>query len=141
LEVIEEWKRQTCEFAIQSDDNLVSLISKSLDAMTTIHNTSTDRNIRRTLDALDIERSLFLRSEKTKEPSIRSLMYGIIESLHLTLLHLTSERNHSKYSEEILKPANEIPVSTPLPLEPKEEPIDQFDAIPYGVQVKLSSNH
>ncbi|GMS91459.1 hypothetical protein PENTCL1PPCAC_13634, partial [Pristionchus entomophagus] len=88
LSVVEEWKSKTCEFAIQSDDTLVSLISKGFDVISAIHKTSKHSNIKRTLESLDIELSIYLRSENIKDPSFRTLIYGFVESFRLTLQHL-----------------------------------------------------
>ncbi|GMS90311.1 hypothetical protein PENTCL1PPCAC_12486, partial [Pristionchus entomophagus] len=105
--IVEEWKTKICEYAIQSDDIFIPMISTAFDAMYTILKISKHCDIKRTLEALDFERSLYLRSGKTKETSVRSLMYGVIESLHLTLVHLTSSRS-----------------SPTLPLKPQEESIE-----------------
>ncbi|GMS90795.1 hypothetical protein PENTCL1PPCAC_12970, partial [Pristionchus entomophagus] len=113
---------QTCEFAIQSDDTFVSVISKGFDVMSAIHRNSNHPNIQRTLEALDIELSLYMRSENIKGTSIQSLMYGIIQSLQLTLLHLST--------------ATQIPRCSPLfPVEPKEEPIDVSETTPSDNQL------
>ncbi|GMS86092.1 hypothetical protein PENTCL1PPCAC_8267, partial [Pristionchus entomophagus] len=83
------------------------------------------QHIQRALESLDIELSMVMRIEKTKDPSIRSMMCGLIESVHLVLLQLTEERNKSKVSEDASKQAVEIPILTTYPLvEPKEEPVD-----------------
>ncbi|GMS90776.1 hypothetical protein PENTCL1PPCAC_12951, partial [Pristionchus entomophagus] len=112
LSTIEGWKRKTCEYYIQSDDALVPLISKAFDTMSEIHKPSKHSQIQRTLDSLDLELSLYRRSEDTKEPSLRPLIYGIMESLHLTLRRVS------------------IPSSPPsLFVEPKEEPIDEPEPI------------
>ncbi|GMT00108.1 hypothetical protein PENTCL1PPCAC_22282, partial [Pristionchus entomophagus] len=115
---IGEWKIKTCKFAIQSDDSFISVISKGFDVMTAIHNGSDHSCIKRTLDALDIELSFYRRSNKSKEPSIQSLMYGFMESLRQTF---------------VLSPTlMTIPRSTPslFPNDPKEEPVDGSDMIP-----------
>ncbi|GMS80857.1 hypothetical protein PENTCL1PPCAC_3032, partial [Pristionchus entomophagus] len=90
------------------------------------------QHIQRSLEALDIELSIFRRSEKNKEPSVRSLTYGLMESLHLALLQLTEEGSLAKYSEDASKQTHQIPIFAPFPLiEPKEEPIDIDQSIPY----------
>ncbi|GMR44061.1 hypothetical protein PMAYCL1PPCAC_14258, partial [Pristionchus mayeri] len=86
---IKEWKKKCVEFSDQSTDALVSVISKGFDAMFNIVKNSELSHIRRALRALHFERSLSFRDENIEELSLRSLMYGVIESIHLVLLHLT----------------------------------------------------
>ncbi|GMT02542.1 hypothetical protein PENTCL1PPCAC_24716, partial [Pristionchus entomophagus] len=123
--ILRTYSLQICEFAIVSDDTLVNVISKGVDVASKILKGSEHRNIQRALEYLDIELSIAMLSEKAKEPSLRSMMLGLIESVHLTLLHLTEEKSQSNSSEETLKQADQIPNLIPsFPLEPKEEPID-----------------
>ncbi|GMR43801.1 hypothetical protein PMAYCL1PPCAC_13996, partial [Pristionchus mayeri] len=54
----------------------------------------------RALASLELERNHCMRYENEKEISIRSLVYGVIESLHMTLLHLIEKKNQEKSSVE-----------------------------------------
>ncbi|GMS83444.1 hypothetical protein PENTCL1PPCAC_5619, partial [Pristionchus entomophagus] len=131
LSTVQDWKEKICEFAIQSDDNLASVLSKGFDVASIILKGSEHRNIQRALESLGINLSICMRSEKTKDPSIRTMMCGFIESVHLVLLQLTEERNQPRDSEETSEQTNQIPNFTQLlPMTVKEEPIDVSHSIP-----------
>ncbi|GMR57212.1 hypothetical protein PMAYCL1PPCAC_27407, partial [Pristionchus mayeri] len=66
--------------------------SRALEGMAIIMKDSEPCRIQRALRSLDLERSNCLKFENSKEPSLRSMMYGLIESLHLALTHLTREK-------------------------------------------------
>ncbi|GMS88810.1 hypothetical protein PENTCL1PPCAC_10985, partial [Pristionchus entomophagus] len=70
--------------------------------------------------------------EKKRDPSIRSMMGGLIESVHLVLLHLTEERRQSKSSEEESAIQTDQFFAAPSLMEPNEEPIDVFKSLPNG---------
>ncbi|GMR43348.1 hypothetical protein PMAYCL1PPCAC_13543 [Pristionchus mayeri] len=53
------------------------------------------------LRSLDIGRRHCLGFENTEEFSIRSLIYGLIECLNITLVHLTEKKNQGKPSAEL----------------------------------------
>ncbi|GMR34904.1 hypothetical protein PMAYCL1PPCAC_05099, partial [Pristionchus mayeri] len=108
---IEEWKKKCLEFSNQSIDALVSVILKGIDSMFNIVKNSDICHIRRSLRTLDFERSQSFHDDITDEFSIRSLMYGMMESIHLTLLHLTEKRNQSNRSEEVPTGQNHFPSS------------------------------
>ncbi|GMR54777.1 hypothetical protein PMAYCL1PPCAC_24972, partial [Pristionchus mayeri] len=89
LSIIKEWKKKGLEFSNLSIDAFVSAILRGFDSMFHIVNKAAFDTIRRSLRALDFERSQSFHDENIEEISIRSMMYGMIESIHLTLVHLT----------------------------------------------------
>ncbi|GMR55253.1 hypothetical protein PMAYCL1PPCAC_25448, partial [Pristionchus mayeri] len=64
------------------------------------------------LRVLDIERSESFSDENIEEFSIRSAMYGTIESIHMTLLHLTENMNRQTSSDEV--PTKESHILIPI---------------------------
>ncbi|GMS91208.1 hypothetical protein PENTCL1PPCAC_13383, partial [Pristionchus entomophagus] len=89
--IVDRWRAKTCEFAIQSDDDLVALISKEFDVLSAILGKSTQCYIQRALGALGIAISAYIRSGRTNEPSLQCLMFALLQSAHLTLSHLHEE--------------------------------------------------
>ncbi|GMR43771.1 hypothetical protein PMAYCL1PPCAC_13966, partial [Pristionchus mayeri] len=83
------------KFASRSTDVLVPITSRLFDALSLILKSSDLPHIRSALTSVNFDRKKYLRFEKTDEPSIRLLMHGLIESLHLTLNHLTEGRTES----------------------------------------------
>ncbi|GMR43350.1 hypothetical protein PMAYCL1PPCAC_13545, partial [Pristionchus mayeri] len=57
--------------------------------------------ILRSLGSLDIGRRHSFGFENAEEFSIRTLIYGLIECLHMTLLQLIEKKNQEKSSEEL----------------------------------------
>ncbi|GMR44031.1 hypothetical protein PMAYCL1PPCAC_14227, partial [Pristionchus mayeri] len=81
-----------------------SVISKVFDLVGIMMKNSESCHIQRALECLDCERVICLKFEKSKEPSIRSLTLGLIESFHLTLLHLMGEKEETyEKAESIIK--------------------------------------
>ncbi|GMR31299.1 hypothetical protein PMAYCL1PPCAC_01494, partial [Pristionchus mayeri] len=112
VSTIEEWKKKCVEYSNQSIDALVNVISRCFDSMFVIFKNADISHIRRALRTLDFERSQSFEDENIAEISIRSLMYGVMESIHLTFLHLTEKMNRSKTEEEISNEENHLPTST-----------------------------
>ncbi|GMS97659.1 hypothetical protein PENTCL1PPCAC_19834, partial [Pristionchus entomophagus] len=97
LETVEGWQKKSSVLVGQSEDGIVSILNKAFDVMALFHNKrSTDKNIRLALAHLQVERSLNLQYEKIGNDSTRDLMYGLIESLQLTLSELVEGRNGTK---------------------------------------------
>ncbi|GMS97694.1 hypothetical protein PENTCL1PPCAC_19869, partial [Pristionchus entomophagus] len=59
LSIVERWRGKTCEFSIQSEDDLVSLISKEFDVLSAILGKSKQCYIQRALGALGIAISAY----------------------------------------------------------------------------------
>ncbi|GMR50603.1 hypothetical protein PMAYCL1PPCAC_20798, partial [Pristionchus mayeri] len=91
LATVEDWTRKTFEFSNQSTDLLAPVFSRTFDSMSIILKDAEPFLIQRSLRSLDFELSNCFQFEDSEEPSIRYLMFGVIESLHLTLAHLTDE--------------------------------------------------
>ncbi|GMR43798.1 hypothetical protein PMAYCL1PPCAC_13993, partial [Pristionchus mayeri] len=83
---------QAFKFASRSSDVLVPITSRVFDVPSLIFKNSDLPYIRSALTSVNFERKKYLRFENTDEISIRLLMHGLIESLHLTLNHLTEGR-------------------------------------------------
>ncbi|GMR38117.1 hypothetical protein PMAYCL1PPCAC_08312, partial [Pristionchus mayeri] len=93
LSIVAEWKRKACDFSEESTDSLVSVFSKCFEAGSAVLKKSDPCHIQRALASPDSEREICLRFEETNDPTIRFLMFGLIESLHLVLSHLTDKRS------------------------------------------------
>ncbi|GMR43756.1 hypothetical protein PMAYCL1PPCAC_13951, partial [Pristionchus mayeri] len=106
----------TSDFSSQLNDYLVPICLKAFDVMYLILNSDLKKNIVRTLSALKREYSTCLSFENTDELTIRYIMFGIIDSLHLTLLHMTGKRSGT-ISNESSKGKNKTSNST-LRLQP-----------------------
>ncbi|GMR31261.1 hypothetical protein PMAYCL1PPCAC_01456, partial [Pristionchus mayeri] len=91
LSTVEEWRKKSFELLRESDDVLVPVTSRVLDAFSLILKGSELHRIRNALAVIDLERSNCVEFEDTEEQSARSLSFGIIQSLHLTLKHLKEE--------------------------------------------------
>ncbi|GMR31302.1 hypothetical protein PMAYCL1PPCAC_01497, partial [Pristionchus mayeri] len=134
VSVIEEWKKQSLEFANQSFDGLVPVISKGFDSMFIIVKNAEICHIRRALRVLHFERSLSFHHDNIEEFSIRSLMYGMMESIHLILQQLTEKSDKSsKSSEEVSTEKNHLPISI-YPINSSDldstHSVDQVSTIP-----------
>ncbi|GMR35237.1 hypothetical protein PMAYCL1PPCAC_05433 [Pristionchus mayeri] len=95
LSTVEEWKIKTCQFSNHSTEALAALFSRTFEGMSTVLRNPDHCHIQRALASIEFELSNSLRFEETGELSIRSLMFGLIESLHLTLTHLTEDSQHT----------------------------------------------
>ncbi|GMR31292.1 hypothetical protein PMAYCL1PPCAC_01487 [Pristionchus mayeri] len=128
---IEEWKRKSCEFSNGSADPLASVIYKGFELMLMIVKNFEHNHIVRALGSFDFERTQSLRFDGVEEFSIRSLMYGVIESVHLTLQHLAEKKYQTSHSKEASTDKCDIETSSQnlnlsflLLKEPKEEPLE-----------------
>ncbi|GMR44105.1 hypothetical protein PMAYCL1PPCAC_14300, partial [Pristionchus mayeri] len=88
LSAVEEWKRKGCDVWIQSNDSFALLSMKVFDFLSAILKSSEPCDIQRTLESLRAERQICLKFEKKNDPSIQSLMFGIIETFEFAILHL-----------------------------------------------------
>ncbi|GMR50600.1 hypothetical protein PMAYCL1PPCAC_20795, partial [Pristionchus mayeri] len=92
-----------------SFDALISLITKAAMTLHIVIKSADVDQIRRVLASLESERSKRYDNEKFDAISIRSLTYGVIGSIQLTLAHLTEKRNQYKSTDE--KPTEEVNLS------------------------------
>ncbi|GMS90777.1 hypothetical protein PENTCL1PPCAC_12952 [Pristionchus entomophagus] len=145
LSIIDEWKGKTCEYYIQSDDALVPLISNAFDAMSEFNKTSNPSNIQKMLKTLDFELSLYRRAENVKNLSFRSLVFGIMESLHLTLSNVilpmsspSSSPEPNDQTRDVSEPIsidNQISMYSPsFTIEPNDQTMDMTEPIPIDNQ-------
>ncbi|GMR44059.1 hypothetical protein PMAYCL1PPCAC_14256, partial [Pristionchus mayeri] len=84
------------ELSDLTSDTLVSVFSRTLESISVILKDFEPRLVERALKSLDFERSNCIQLEESEEPSIRSLTLGLIESFHITLLHLMGEKGQNK---------------------------------------------
>ncbi|GMS96965.1 hypothetical protein PENTCL1PPCAC_19140, partial [Pristionchus entomophagus] len=75
-------------FYEQSDDGILPLMTRGFKAMKLLHSRTYDRKIQRALITLDSERKISMQLENSNADPVRIVMYGFIESSHLTFLHL-----------------------------------------------------
>ncbi|GMR50597.1 hypothetical protein PMAYCL1PPCAC_20792, partial [Pristionchus mayeri] len=113
LSAIVKLKKKCYEMNNISFDALVSLQTIAVITLHIVVKSSDICQIRRVLSSLESERSKRFAKETFGHISIRSLTYGIIESIQLTLTHLTEKRNQSKSTGE--EPAEENHLSISLP--------------------------
>ncbi|GMR43787.1 hypothetical protein PMAYCL1PPCAC_13982, partial [Pristionchus mayeri] len=115
---ISEWSKRSSNFPEKLTEPLVSLFSRANETMLSIVTNIELRHILRSFGSLDSELSNYLKFENTDELSIRSLMYGVIQCVHLTLLHLIEKKNKTNSSEEVSVPeersTEELHTSTQL---------------------------
>ncbi|GMR31303.1 hypothetical protein PMAYCL1PPCAC_01498, partial [Pristionchus mayeri] len=97
---IEEWKIKSCQFSNRSADPLASVIYKGFESILMIIKNFEHSHIMRALGSLERERSHFQSFSNFREFSIRSLMYGMMESIHLILQQLTEKSDKSSKSSE-----------------------------------------
>ncbi|GMR43783.1 hypothetical protein PMAYCL1PPCAC_13978, partial [Pristionchus mayeri] len=125
LLIVEQWKRKANDFSIHSNDSLFSICLKAFDVMSRILESAHYSHIKLALDILKSEYSNCLHLENTSELSIRLVMFGIIESLHLTFVHLMEKRVEMMTSKELSKRANEINnLAQPLLAQSDADPFD-----------------
>ncbi|GMR43784.1 hypothetical protein PMAYCL1PPCAC_13979, partial [Pristionchus mayeri] len=91
LSIVEEWSRKCYDFSVRENDTLNGLFMKVFDVNSAILKNSEHRIIQRALENLNGKRSKYQRFENIREKSIRSVLYGIVESLHLTIVHLVEQ--------------------------------------------------
>ncbi|GMR43808.1 hypothetical protein PMAYCL1PPCAC_14003, partial [Pristionchus mayeri] len=91
------------DFSVRENDTLNGLFMKIFDMNSVILKNSENRITQRALENLNGKRSKYQRFENTNEKSIRSVMYGIIESLHLTIVHLLEQEDPSETSISIVE--------------------------------------
>ncbi|KAF8362458.1 hypothetical protein PRIPAC_89381 [Pristionchus pacificus] len=102
ISTIVKWKGQSSEIALHSKDKLVRVIDKGFNAMSLILSKESDyEDIYRALDLLDRERSISLKFETVKNDAVRDLVYGLLESVYLTMSELTEELNQMKERERV----------------------------------------
>ncbi|GMR43724.1 hypothetical protein PMAYCL1PPCAC_13919, partial [Pristionchus mayeri] len=99
LSIITESRKRAIAFKYQSDDPLVSHFLSVLKVMSLILKSAQYSKIKGALETVDSELSNRRRFENSNELSIRYLMFGIVECVHLTLLHLTKKRNQTNSME------------------------------------------
>ncbi|GMR43739.1 hypothetical protein PMAYCL1PPCAC_13934 [Pristionchus mayeri] len=102
LSIVVEWMNKAFDFS-DNDNSLNDIFLSLLDVLSAILKDSGTSAIQRALASLDSKRSICLRLEEDKDDSIRSLMYGLLECIHLTILYLTGHRESADISLEIIK--------------------------------------
>ncbi|GMR43796.1 hypothetical protein PMAYCL1PPCAC_13991, partial [Pristionchus mayeri] len=103
LLIVEEWSRKSYDFSVRENDALNGLFMKLFDVNSAILQNSEHRIIQRALENLNGKRSKYQRFENTNEKSIQSVMYGIVESLHLTIVHLLEQGDPSEKAQFIVE--------------------------------------
>ncbi|GMR43744.1 hypothetical protein PMAYCL1PPCAC_13939, partial [Pristionchus mayeri] len=81
LTTVEEWRKESFDFSRESDDVLIPVTSRAFDALSLILKGSDLPRIRNALAAMDFERSNCVQIDNAEEQSVRSLFFGIIQSL------------------------------------------------------------
>ncbi|GMR37673.1 hypothetical protein PMAYCL1PPCAC_07868, partial [Pristionchus mayeri] len=81
---------QGFELTNQSNDRLLSLMAKALETMNVFLSKGSDRdNIICSLLELDSQRSITMRFENSNSDPVRTMVFGLIQSLQATLLEQT----------------------------------------------------
>ncbi|GMR31004.1 hypothetical protein PMAYCL1PPCAC_01199, partial [Pristionchus mayeri] len=101
--IVVQLMRKAFDLSLASNDALSGLFVKTFDVMTPVLKDFEDRIIRRALETLYEKGSICERYENVKVPSVRSLMYGVIESLHFTIRHLTENGESSEIFQPIIE--------------------------------------
>ncbi|GMS86090.1 hypothetical protein PENTCL1PPCAC_8265, partial [Pristionchus entomophagus] len=115
LTIIEGWRRKNDDLFIKSNDGLCSVMTRGFDSMIPIFSLTPDRNhIQRASRSLDSERKLSMEYEGSNADSARIVMYGYIESAHLTILHLMEKIDSQQGRIDSLQAQldKNIPIST-----------------------------
>ncbi|GMS87372.1 hypothetical protein PENTCL1PPCAC_9547, partial [Pristionchus entomophagus] len=111
---VEDWLRKSVELCIQTDDELIPVVKKTLEAIVTIRNKKSDeKSIRLALAHLEVERSHAVQYESIDKDTVRDLFFGFIECIHLTLSRLVDDSNHEKVPKEVPTESAEPLVSPP----------------------------
>ncbi|GMR38329.1 hypothetical protein PMAYCL1PPCAC_08524, partial [Pristionchus mayeri] len=81
VDLIEEWRRKASNFS--STDRIGNIISRSLEVLKgLVRKEISFPDLEYALESLDLERKLALKHDKAKDTDeVRSLMYGVIESI------------------------------------------------------------
>ncbi|GMS83589.1 hypothetical protein PENTCL1PPCAC_5764 [Pristionchus entomophagus] len=112
--LVEDFRRKSCQIFHQTNDGFHSLMMKGFDSMGLIFSQNADRNqIQRALRTLDSERKISVEYEDSNADSVRLMMYGFIEAVHLTLRHLTQKNdeekeNFTQLNAELQKKVNDV---------------------------------
>ncbi|GMR37670.1 hypothetical protein PMAYCL1PPCAC_07865, partial [Pristionchus mayeri] len=97
LTIVKEWQRKSFEFNNQSKDRLLSLITKTFETMSDVLSADSDRElILCSLLSLDSQRSITIKFENNHADVLRTLMFGLIQSLQVTLFELTEKSPDGK---------------------------------------------
>ncbi|KAF8360679.1 hypothetical protein PRIPAC_87602, partial [Pristionchus pacificus] len=106
VDLIEEWRREASIFS--STDRLGNLISRSLEVLKGLARKELSfSDLEYSLESLDMERTLALKHDKAKDTDqVRSLMYGVIESIGLSV--------HAMISNDRIMKSEEASVEDPL---------------------------
>ncbi|GMR43778.1 hypothetical protein PMAYCL1PPCAC_13973, partial [Pristionchus mayeri] len=103
----------------------------AFDVMYLILESAHHSHVKLALNILKSEHSNCLQLQNNTELSMRHVMYGIVESLHVTLLYLMEKRIEKIAPKELSKlPCEILNSSASIQLEPKEEPIEDLFSIP-----------
>ncbi|GMT30477.1 hypothetical protein PFISCL1PPCAC_21772 [Pristionchus fissidentatus] len=106
-EIAEEVPMDIHEFSGQSNDVIFIVISQALDVMNNILKPESDlKNIEASLVSLEFERIQSLEEDEEREIPLRDSIYGLIQSIHLTLQELTKIKDQPEVANE--KPENLI---------------------------------
>ncbi|GMR37665.1 hypothetical protein PMAYCL1PPCAC_07860 [Pristionchus mayeri] len=116
LWTVKRWQQKSTDFFSRSNDSLISLISKGFETMSfSLSEDSDPKHVQCALLTLESQRVITMQFEEKNSDALRSLAYGLIESLHLTLQNLHKKMNElqahqgakiSKLSEEAVKDEN-----------------------------------
>ncbi|GMR37669.1 hypothetical protein PMAYCL1PPCAC_07864, partial [Pristionchus mayeri] len=97
LAIVKEWQRKSFEFNNQSKDRLLSLIMKTFETMSDVLSADSDRElILCSLLSLDSQRSITMKFENNQSDVIRTLVFGLIQALQVTLFELTEKSTDGK---------------------------------------------
>ncbi|GMR31259.1 hypothetical protein PMAYCL1PPCAC_01454, partial [Pristionchus mayeri] len=86
-----------------TDDTLNDVFLNLFDVLSAILKDSDPTVVQRSLASLYSKRLICFRHEEIKDDSIRSLMYGLVECINITILHLTEHGESASISLEIIK--------------------------------------
>ncbi|GMS97623.1 hypothetical protein PENTCL1PPCAC_19798 [Pristionchus entomophagus] len=115
--IVQEWKRKSESNG--SNVALAPIMSRGFDAMGVIMNPNSNyQDLHRSLLHLDCERAVSLNLEANKNDETRSLVYGFVECMHLTVRELANQRhqvNPSHPSHPIsLNRVGDLPNAAPM---------------------------
>ncbi|GMR37667.1 hypothetical protein PMAYCL1PPCAC_07862 [Pristionchus mayeri] len=97
LSIIKGWQNKSLEFNTQSKDRLLPLMTKTFETMSDLLSGEFDReDVLLALLNLDSQRANTMRFESKNTDAIRTLVFGLIQSLQLILLDLTEKGSSSE---------------------------------------------
>ncbi|GMS85451.1 hypothetical protein PENTCL1PPCAC_7626, partial [Pristionchus entomophagus] len=86
LATVTEWQNKCSEYFRQSNDGLLSLITKGFETMTVLLADESDRkHVLCALRTLESQRSVTMEFEESESDPLRVVAFGLVQSLHLTL--------------------------------------------------------